>query len=85
MKYFYENDIVKQGWANYAQLNRGSAKSINVRFCRDCSFFKPNFCQPEESLLQDGWCRRMSDEDVPFYVDVTSNSFCHEDEICILN
>lgn len=80
MKYFYENDIVKQGWANYAQLNRGSARPINVRFCRDCPLFEPDGFQPDPSITK-GCCHRMSDEDFPFYVDVTSNSFCNEDEI----
>lgn len=80
MKYFYENDIVKQGWANYAQLNRSSAKPINVRICRECPMFEPNGIQPDKGVCH-GWCRRLSNEDVPYYVRVDDNDFCNEDKI----
>lgn len=85
MKYFYQNDIVKQGWANLAQLSRCSAKPINVRFCRDCPFFEYDGIQPDEGVKH-GWCRRMSyyktfDNDWPHYVHVNDNSFCNEDDI----
>ena len=78
MKYYYENDIVKQGWASYAQLNRASAKPINVRFCRDCPFFEIYGIQPDEGVIH-GWCRRLSDEELPHYIRVDDTSFCRED------
>ena len=85
MKYFYLNDIVKQGWANYAQLNRCSAMSINVRFCRDCPNFEIYGIQPDAGVTR-GWCRRMSfwdtiEGEIPHYVRVNDSSFCNEDEI----
>lgn len=84
MKYFYENDIVKQGWASYDQLNKGSARPINVRFCRDCPFFEINGIQPDRDNLR-GWCKRLSFEGegkyTPHYIRVDSNSFCNENHI----
>ena len=80
MKYFYENDIVKQGWANYAQLNRCSAQSINVRFCRDCSHFDINGIQPDKGIIH-GICLRLSDDELHHYVRVNDSSFCNEDDI----
>lgn len=78
MKYYSMNEIVKQGWANYAQLNRASATPINVRFCRDCPKFDIDGLQPVPGIVR-GSCLRMSDENVPFYVDVTDRDFCNED------
>lgn len=85
MKYFYENDIVKEGWANYAQLNRCSAQPINVRFCRDCPHFEFDGIQPYKEFRR-GHCLRLSFEsDDPkytsHYVRVTTNDFCNEDSI----
>lgn len=80
MKYYSMNEIVKQGWANYAQLNRASAKPINVRLCRECPMFVPNGIQPDEGIRH-GWCARMTDEEVPYYVHVDNNDFCNEDKI----
>jgi hypothetical protein len=80
MKYFYENDIVKQGWADYTQLNNVSIKPINVRFCRDCPLFDINGIQPDPGIIH-GRCLRFSDEHVPYYVRVDDTDFCNEDKI----
>ena len=80
MKYFYENDIVKQGWANYAQLNRSSARPINVRFCRDCPYFDINGIQPDKGVIH-GICLRLSDDAFHHYIRVKDSSFCNEDDI----
>lgn len=84
MKYFYQNDIVKQGWASYAQLEKASTKPINVRFCRDCPFFEINGIQPDPNNVR-GWCKRLSFEGegkyTPHYIHVDSNSFCNENHI----
>lgn len=85
MKYFYENDIVKQGWASYSQLEKSSSRPINVRFCRDCPLFEVNGIQPDEGVRH-GWCKRMSfwdtiEGEIPHYVRVDNSSFCNEDDI----
>lgn len=54
--------------------------TINVQFCRSCPFFQPNGIQPEKSITR-GWCARLSDEELPHYIRVTSNDFCNEDAI----
>lgn len=86
MKYFSKEEIIAQGWANAAQLHRIEDKAINVRLCRDCPFFELYSWQPDKPDTQYGWCRRMSyyitfDDEVPYYVDVNSKSFCNEDDI----
>lgn len=80
MKYFYENDIVKQGWANYAQLNRASAKPINVRFCCNCEYFDINGIQPDDGVTH-GHCNRLSSDELHHYVRVDDTDFCNEDSI----
>lgn len=79
LKYFYENDIVKQGWASYAQLSRTSAKPINVRFCHDCPLFDINGIQPDPGIIH-GRCLRFSNEHVPYYVRVDDDDFCNGDK-----
>ena len=80
MKYFYENDIVKQGWADYTQLNNASAKPIHVRFCRDCPLFDINGIQPDPGIIH-GRCLRFSDEYAHYYARVDDTDFCNEDKI----
>ena len=80
MKYFYQNDIVKEGWANYSQLEKASAQPINVRFCRDCPLFDINGIQPDPGIIH-GRCLRFSDEYVHHYVRVDDTDFCNEDKI----
>lgn len=80
MKYFYQNDIVKQGWANYSQLEKASVQPINVRFCRDCPLFDINGIQPDPGIIH-GRCLRFSDEHVHHYVRVDDTDFCNEDKI----
>lgn len=80
MKYFYENDIVKQGWASHTQLERASAKPINVRFCRDCPYFDINGIQPDKGVIH-GICLRLSDDVLHHYIRVNDNSFCNENDI----
>lgn len=76
MRYIYDEFVNSEE----IMSAEGQGFAINVRFCRDCPLFEPDGLQPDPSITK-GFCHRMSDEDVPFYVDVTSNSFCNEDEI----
>ena len=73
MKYFNEKEIIKQGWANQAQIDRMSENTINVRFCHDCPFFEINGIQPDRDNGEGKY--------TPHYIRVDSNSFCNENHI----
>lgn len=76
MKYVYENFVNKD------EVDKAEVRgfTINVRFCRDCPMFDIDGLQPDPDIRR-GSCLRMSDENVPFYVDVTDRDFCNEDNI----
>ena len=88
MKY-YSTEVLKHWiptskWLA-AMESRQPKEVINVRFCRDCPLFEPDYWQNDPSITV-GWCRRLSyyeflDDEVPYYVYVNSNSFCNEDDI----
>lgn len=82
MKYFSEIDIIKEGWANKAQLDRSRAQTINVRLCRECEYFE--YESPTEKNF--GYCTYrtdfmvLDDEPINWYF-TNINGFCNEDEI----
>ena len=85
MKYYSEEELKHILPLHYWQQVIKRNTPINVRFCRDCPLFEPNYWQ-KDSAVTCGWCRRMSyyeimEDEPPFYVYVNSNSFCNEDDI----
>lgn len=58
----------------------GQGVSIEVRLCRSCPLFRPDGIQVEKPIIH-GWCARLSDEELPHYIHVTTEDFCREDRI----
>lgn len=44
MLYFSEEEIIAQGWANVAQLQRMRDKALSVVMCKDCRFKESEDC-----------------------------------------
>lgn len=44
MRYFSEEEIIAQGWANAAQLQRLSGKATSIITCKDCRFKESENC-----------------------------------------
>lgn len=44
MKYYSEEDIITQGWANAAQLQRIGNRAISIVRCKDCRFNETEDC-----------------------------------------
>lgn len=85
MLYYSEEDINKVIPIYYKRQLLTRATPINVRFCRDCPCFEEDYWQEDPSVVN-GWCTRLSyyktlDDEIPYYVNVNSNSFCNKDDI----
>lgn len=85
MNYYSEKDLDSILDIRDRRLVKMKFKPINVCFCRDCPLFEANYWQKNPSVVS-GWCKRLSyyetmEDEVPFYVYVTSNGFCNEDDI----
>ena len=44
MLYFSEEEIIAQGWANAAQLQRMRDKALSIVMCKDCRFKESEDC-----------------------------------------
>lgn len=76
---FISAKYVPSDWIKLAEENNAT---INVRFCRDCPLFEYDCVQPDPKVSY-GWCRMSYYivDDGDYAADVTSNSFCNENEI----
>ena len=80
---YYSEEYVRN--IHLIPVEHKAPQIVNIRFCRDCPLFEPNYWQ-KDPVVTSGWCRRMSyyetmEDEPPFYVYVNSNSFCNEDDI----
>ena len=76
MKFIPENFVSYDEIATANDLGM----TINVQLCRSCPMFQPDGIQTEKPIVH-GWCARLSDEDLPHYIRVTTNDFCNENNI----
>ena len=82
MGVYIKMKFIPENFVSYEEIATANEQgvAIEVRLCRSCPLFQPDGIQTEKPIIH-GWCARLSDEDLPHYVRVTTEDFCREDRI----
>ena len=74
--------FIPENFVSYDEIAAANEQgvAIEVRLCRSCPFFQPDGLQFEKPIIH-GCCMRLSDEELPHYIKVTTNDFCNANSI----